>query len=213
MLEIELSEAERALLRYGINEWGGPAACTDELAVAMGFAGRDDFHEKRKALHEAVRSAQPLSARNWSQVLVMTEFVFISDTFGSGHDWLFTTGLSDVETIDLLRSVQRKFSEVGAGRSAFAPSSHQEYQWQSSAATALRMFRGGRTSVDELLGAIDSTVEGFTADLEDLKSLSNALHTRTNDPEEQRIGAANADIEHLARQMETREGHRRMFWL
>ncbi|MEM9204186.1 MAG: hypothetical protein AAGC53_21310, partial [Actinomycetota bacterium] len=61
----------------------------------------------------------------------MTEFVFISNVFGSGRDWHITTGFSDEDSIRLLREVQGRFTTVGASRAAFGPTSHQEYQWQS----------------------------------------------------------------------------------
>jgi hypothetical protein len=40
-----LTDEERLLLRCGLVEWGGPA-CSDAMAVAMGFASvRDLFSE------------------------------------------------------------------------------------------------------------------------------------------------------------------------
>ncbi len=37
-----------------------------------------------------------------------TEVVFASDVVGSGLDWPITTGITDEETIRLLRGLQRK---------------------------------------------------------------------------------------------------------
>lgn len=45
--------------------------------------------------------------------LLATEIVFASDVIGAGLDWIHTTGLSDGESIALLRSVQRKVPKAG----------------------------------------------------------------------------------------------------
>src|SRR2546421_13536 len=37
VLSPDLDDVERQMLRWGVIEWGGPARCTDELAIAMGF--------------------------------------------------------------------------------------------------------------------------------------------------------------------------------
>lgn len=183
MISIELSDDERSLLRCGINEWGGPAACTDELAVAMGFAGRDHLFARTPELWEAVKSGAPLPASDWARVLVMTEFVFVSDVFGSGHDWHITTGFSDEGTIRLLRGVQRRLSSAGASRAAFGPTSHQEYQWQSSAATAIRRFRFGSASIEELVAAIDATLQSFGDDLVALRRFREAIEGASDLPD------------------------------
>jgi hypothetical protein len=41
-------------------------------------------------------------------VLLATEISFSSNLIGSGHDWMFTTGLSDEETLSALRRIQKK---------------------------------------------------------------------------------------------------------
>ncbi|MEU6191716.1 hypothetical protein [Nocardia sp. NPDC047038] len=105
---IDLSEGEREVLSRGLNEWGGPARCTEKLAVAMGFQSVADLFEQKRRLYSALASNEPLSAQDWRRTLVATEIVFASDTFGSGIDWETTTGLSDEETIRVLRRLQRK---------------------------------------------------------------------------------------------------------
>jgi hypothetical protein len=95
----------------GLSEWGGPAQCSDELAIAMGFAGVQDLSGQADRLRDALNKQAPLRSSDWRRTLVATEIVFASDVFGSGVDWATTTGLSDEKTIRLLREVQRK---VGA---------------------------------------------------------------------------------------------------
>jgi hypothetical protein len=108
LVDVTLSADERLLLLCGLNEWGGPARCTDEMAVAMGFDDCEDLAHQRRRLYEAVKAAAPLSVTDWRRTLMATEIVFVSDVVGSGLDWPITTGLSDAESLVLLRQVQRK---------------------------------------------------------------------------------------------------------
>ncbi|MBY8873550.1 hypothetical protein K7640_17075 [Micromonospora sp. PLK6-60] len=110
LVTVDLTEAERHLLARGLAEWGGPAHCTEALAVAMGFAGVADLHAQAGRLAASIRAEAPLSRHDWRRVLIATEVVFASDIFGSGHDWETTTGLTDEETIRLLRAVQRELA-------------------------------------------------------------------------------------------------------
>ncbi|WP_436533946.1 hypothetical protein [Actinoplanes sp. HUAS TT8] len=107
---VELDEDEREVLAHGLTEWGGPARCTEALAVAMDFGGIAELFEHVVRLRPLVRAGQPLSPRDWRRVLVSAEIVFASDVFGSGWDWQSTTGFRDDETIRLLRSLQRKIA-------------------------------------------------------------------------------------------------------
>jgi hypothetical protein len=45
LLDISLTSDERRLLHNGLNEWRGPARCTEELAVAMGFPNLADMFQ------------------------------------------------------------------------------------------------------------------------------------------------------------------------
>lgn len=49
-VDVPLSDEERRLLRAGLAEWGGPAHCTDEFAVAMGFRDVEDLLSQRDRL-------------------------------------------------------------------------------------------------------------------------------------------------------------------
>ncbi len=109
-VSVDLEPAERDVLARGLDEWGGPARCTEALAIAMGFEGLDGFLDHCQRLSDAISAGQPLSRRDWRRALLATEIVFASDVVGSGHDWSSTVGLTDGETIHLLRSIQRKIT-------------------------------------------------------------------------------------------------------
>jgi hypothetical protein len=78
------------------------------MAIAMGFASVDDLLVQGRRLGAAIQDGEPLTPTDWRRALLATEDVFASDVVGSGLDWSITTGFSDVETIGLLRSTQRK---------------------------------------------------------------------------------------------------------
>ncbi|MEU7628604.1 hypothetical protein AB0C34_01275 [Nocardia sp. NPDC049220] len=105
-MAIELLDAEREVLRSGLGEWGGPARCTDALAVVMGFEDVADLFVQARRLRSLLITGEPLSAKDWRRTVVATEFVFASNVFGSGRDWPITTGFSDEETIKILRQLQ-----------------------------------------------------------------------------------------------------------
>lgn len=108
LVDVELSDDERWLLNRGLVEWGGPAACTDAMANAMGFGSVRDLFEESERLLAALRARQALSRWDWTRMLIATEIVFASDVVGSGVEWTITTGLEDVHTLQVLRDLQRK---------------------------------------------------------------------------------------------------------
>ena len=87
---------------------GYPARPTKELAVALGFADVLDFYRVTRRLEEVLRERTDLSSREAVRALVATEIAFVSDFFGAGVEWSIVTGLSDEETISILRRLQRK---------------------------------------------------------------------------------------------------------
>jgi hypothetical protein len=107
-MDVELSEDEKRLLSEGLNQWGGPAKLTDQFAVAMGFQGVSDFYAQAERIVAVIESAEPLSALDATRALAATEIVFASDIFGAGAEWATVTGLTDDETIRVLRRLQRK---------------------------------------------------------------------------------------------------------
>lgn len=109
----DLDEIERKILRWGLIDWGGPARCTDEMAIAMGFRSVQDLFDTTPRLIGAVVSGQPLCAVDWLRVLLATEIVFVSNCIGSGLDWSITSGYSDEETLAAIRRVQHKLPGLG----------------------------------------------------------------------------------------------------
>lgn len=67
-------------MRAGLLEWGGPSRCTEEMAIAMGFASVADLFVTGRALRQKLDSGAPLPALDWLRVLLATEIVFASDT-------------------------------------------------------------------------------------------------------------------------------------
>lgn len=109
VVAIDLNTDEWRLLRCGLSEWWGPARCTPKLAVAMGFDGYDDFHDQiEHRLLPLLDAEEGLTRFDWLRALLATEIVFASGLVGSGSDWPITVGVSDADTIALLRGLQRK---------------------------------------------------------------------------------------------------------
>ncbi|GAB4004616.1 hypothetical protein GCM10028772_11020 [Nocardioides ultimimeridianus] len=96
------------MLRAALLDWGGPANPTDEIAVAMGFADAATLSRDAWALWKRIEETGALSLADWRRVLLAVEVVIVSDVVGSGLDWSITSGISDEESIDLLRGLQRK---------------------------------------------------------------------------------------------------------
>jgi hypothetical protein len=107
-VQVQLNAEERAVVRAGLLDWGGPARPTDALAVAMGFTDAAALSGEARALWEQIDRSLSLTAQDWRRVLLAVEIVFVSDVVGSGLDWRFTSGFSDAETIDVIRGLQRK---------------------------------------------------------------------------------------------------------
>ena len=111
---VELDEDERDLLRCGLVEWGGPARCSEELAIAMGFLRFDDLLAEAKRIWAQLERREPLSRWDWTRALLATEIVFVSNVLGSGTDWPITTGWKDERTITTLRGLQTKIGRARA---------------------------------------------------------------------------------------------------
>lgn len=107
-MPVLLDDMERRFLRAALLDWGGPAEPTDALALAMGFTSADSLSRETWALWERIEAGEALATDDWRRVLLAAEIVFASDVVGSGLDWQFTSGISDEESIALLRGLQRK---------------------------------------------------------------------------------------------------------
>lgn len=112
LVGVDLTDDERALLASGLREWGGPATPTDDIANLLGFTNVQALHDERPLIARIIGSGEPLAAADWRRALLATEVVFASDLIGSGADWSATTGLTDDESIRLLRSVQRTLGRI-----------------------------------------------------------------------------------------------------
>jgi hypothetical protein len=107
-----LAEDEVRLLRRALGEWGGPARCTDQLAVGMGFASTADLLDQCDVLRDALAADAPIRPVDWARTLLAAEIVFVSDLAGSGTEWTTTTGLDDAGTLGHLRVIQRKLART-----------------------------------------------------------------------------------------------------
>ena len=83
----------------------------------IGFESASAFNAASDRLEWKVKLGllSPIDAR---RVLLATEIVFASDVIGAGVEWETVTGLSDVDTIRLLRGLQRKLIKLDAARDA-----------------------------------------------------------------------------------------------
>lgn len=108
MVAVELDNDERSFLRAGLLEWGGPASPTNAVAVALGFTSAKTMSREAWALWGRIERNEMLTADEWRRVLFAVEVAFASDVVGSGVDWPTTTGISDADSIAVLRRLQRK---------------------------------------------------------------------------------------------------------
>lgn len=105
---VPLDDIERRFLRAALLDWGGPAHPTDALAVALGFTSAESLSREAWALWKRIEAGEALTTSDWRQVLLAVEVAFASDVVGSGLDWRHTSGISDEESIAILRGLQRK---------------------------------------------------------------------------------------------------------
>jgi hypothetical protein len=74
----------------------------------MGFDDLASFRREQRRLIEALQRGVPLPPRDWMRSLAATEISFASSVLGSALDWRICTGLSDDETLTVLRGLQQK---------------------------------------------------------------------------------------------------------
>ena len=65
----------------------------------MGFVSVAELQAERRRLWAAIREDRFISLRDWGRILLLTEVLFARDVVGKAT----TTGLSDQETIQVLR--------------------------------------------------------------------------------------------------------------
>lgn len=83
------------------------------MIEALGFSG-PTFATEVSLLRDRIVAGEALDGGDWTRALIATEIVFVSDVVGAGVEWEICTGLSDVETIATLRSLQRKLAPFRA---------------------------------------------------------------------------------------------------
>ena len=88
VVDAALTPEERHMLILGLTDWGGPVTATDQLAVRMGFANRDDLSEAGEHLAKAIAAGEPLSVEDWTRALVATEAAFAME----GDEWTSNNG-------------------------------------------------------------------------------------------------------------------------
>lgn len=111
-VDVDLTGEERALLVSGLVEWSRAAPLTDPLAIAMGFASREDFEVRLLGLAYELRYGEPLIPEDWRRALAATEIGIATDYHSAAPSWQDRTGLTDPESLALLRSAQRKLAPV-----------------------------------------------------------------------------------------------------
>ena len=57
-------------------QWGGPAHCSDSMAVAMGFQSAVPMLDEIQSIVASVKVSGSLTARDWTRALVSVEVVF-----------------------------------------------------------------------------------------------------------------------------------------
>jgi len=118
-VEYELTVVERSVLRHGLLQWSGPASCTEELSIAMGFTSVANLIHDGERIGAAIKGCQPLQHFDWTRALLATEIGFMSNIVGAGHDWSIATGFSDEETLKTIRELQLHLVAGGAALRAF----------------------------------------------------------------------------------------------
>ncbi|CAM5429159.1 hypothetical protein AB0H45_15310 [Streptomyces atroolivaceus] len=106
--QLTLTDEESRLLQQGLTEWCGPARCTEEFAVAMGFDSAQDLSRRGMSIRSALAEKGALEPMDWARALLATELAFVSEVVGSGYEWSTTTGWADDTTLRILRSAQLK---------------------------------------------------------------------------------------------------------
>lgn len=110
-LKVALTNEELRVLVAGVNEWLGPAYCTIEMVVAMGYQSYEDLDATAERLTDTLPTLV-LSPEDWVRALVATEVAFASSGHGSGPDWSVSTGYSDEFTVRVLRQLQQKLAPL-----------------------------------------------------------------------------------------------------
>jgi hypothetical protein len=110
--DLSLSADETRLLLAALLQWCGPANCSEEFAVAMGFRNATLLSTTCWKIRDAIQRDEPLQPMDWARAILATEVGFASDLMGCGVEWSTLTGLRDHAAVETLRSVQRKLVSI-----------------------------------------------------------------------------------------------------
>ncbi|MEV3931104.1 MULTISPECIES: hypothetical protein [unclassified Streptomyces] len=67
--QLPLTDEESLLLRQGLMEWCGPARCTEEFAVAMGFDSAQDLSLRGVSIRGALAEREALDPMDRARAL------------------------------------------------------------------------------------------------------------------------------------------------
>ena len=70
------------MLRYGLGEWGGPARCAEELAVAMRFSSISDLFAESDRIVVALEDSLPMRHIDWEIVTTIPDFATVTTIRG-----------------------------------------------------------------------------------------------------------------------------------
>ena len=115
VVDVVLEPEERTLLHAGLVGYREASRPTQAMSIAIGFEGRDDFENERWRIADTIQQSSVLSRLDWTRALLTLELMFASDIMGAGYEWEIVTGLSDSETLAVLRRLQHKMVGIVVG--------------------------------------------------------------------------------------------------
>jgi hypothetical protein len=110
-VEIALRNDEYRLLSHGLFQWNGPASVSDPVALFVSYPSAEAMEKDLPRLSKLLDEGA-MEPRDWWRVLLTTEIAFVSDMYGVGVDWSTVTPFRDDESVEILRSIQRKVAKA-----------------------------------------------------------------------------------------------------
>jgi hypothetical protein len=107
-VDIELRDEERSLFVQGLGVWEGAAHPSPSQIVAFGFNNVFELGTGASQLAKDIAGGKTLARRDWNLALILIEVGFSSMVQGASYDWEIVSGFSDLETLTILRSIQKK---------------------------------------------------------------------------------------------------------
>lgn len=106
---LDLTAAERRLLRQGLMQWGGPTVGEEMVTRLLGLPNVPALYACARDLAQRLDLDEPLDADDRRTALLLTELCFISDVAGAGTDRnarLSDDDAEDETTLQCLRQLQ-----------------------------------------------------------------------------------------------------------